>query len=132
MRLLASALAGLTLAACAPMAGGGSSADLAAAPGQCVRASQIHAFSTPGDAAYVRSNQGYVYRLAGPESCFGPGVVSLSIEPAGGVSERVCVGEEARVRVARTDSFPITCIARVEGPITDSSVSELPGRRQAP
>ncbi|MBA4805157.1 MAG: hypothetical protein H2038_10945 [Brevundimonas sp.] len=130
MRLLLPVIAGLALAGCAPVGTGGeASGHMTAATGQCFRASQIHTFSTPDDSTYVRSNQGYVYRLSGPGACFGRGVTSLSLEPTGGVGERICVGEEARVRVVRTDTFPLTCIARVEGPITDSSVSGLPARR---
>ena len=130
MRLPALIVLVLAGAGCAPADPSGLGVDADLASGRCFRAGQIHTFHVADRVAYVRSNQGDVYRLAAPGSCFDAGTASLTVEPYLGVSERLCVGEEARVRVTRTASTPLTCVARVEGPITDSSVSGLPARQR--
>ena len=120
----------LTAVACAPVEGGGLANDTDLASGRCFHAGQIHAFNVVDRVAYVRSNQGDVYRLAAPRNCFDAGTTGLTVEPHVRGGQRLCADEEARVRVARASSAPLTCIARIEGPVADSSVSGLPARQR--
>jgi|SRR5690606_87587 len=120
----------LTAAACAPTGSPGVSGDPDIASGRCFRIGQVHNFNVSGDDAYIRTNQADVYRLVSSGDCFDQGTTSLTVERHLGVGQTLCVGEEARVRVGRATSTPVVCIARVEGPITDSSVSGLPARQR--
>ena len=107
-----------------PVAAGQSTAAQA-----CFTGDQVENFRVADSGAvYVRSRQGNVYRLDVPSSCFDAGTTTISVTPDVSVSRRICAGDQARVQVGRSSANPLTCIARVSGPVTDSSVSGLPSR----
>ena len=107
-----------------PMTTGQSSAAEA-----CFTGDQVENFRVADSSTlYVRSRQGNVYRLDAPSSCFGPGTTTIGVTPYVSVNPRICVGDQARVQVGTSSAVPLTCIARVSGPVTDSSVSGLPSR----
>lgn len=114
--------------ACAPIEGGGSagpSADVT----QCFDSTQVVNFRVENrQQAYIRSQRGHVFRLDTPPNCFDPATSSISLEPDSGASPRMCPGQRVRVNVIDGAVGPRTCIATMTGPITDSSVSGLPGR----
>lgn len=113
---------------CAPIEQSQSAGD--ARPGPCFVGSQLSNFRVEDErTVYVRSRQGDVYRLDTPPGCFDAGTVTVRISSRDRPSNRICIGDQARVEVGRNASTPLACIARVSGPITDSSVSGLPARR---
>lgn len=98
--------------------------------GQCLRGNDVNNFNvTERGTAYVSTRQGYVFRLDAAESCFTVSTDSLSVTPLMGADPRVCVGDQARVRVGKDRSIPVTCIATLSGPIRDSAVSGLRSRQ---
>ena len=76
---------------------------------------------------YVHSRLGGAFRLDTPPNCFDAASRALVVEPYVSVSERICSGDQARVRVLDASAAPKTCRPQVTGPITDSTVSGLPG-----
>jgi hypothetical protein len=117
----------LALAACAPVgeAPAHASAD---DPTRCFTSADVDNFRVAGESQiYVHSRRGGAFRLDGAPNCFTASTTSISVEPYGGSSARMCPGDEVRVRVTNGSSIPLTCVARVTGPITDSAVSGFPG-----
>ncbi len=118
----------LALAACAPVEGGGSVGASADAT-QCFDSSQVANFRVENrQQAYIRSQRGHVFRLDTPPNCFDPATSNFSLEPDSGASARMCPGQRVRVNIIDGAVGPRTCIATMTGPITDSSISGLPGR----
>ena len=127
--ILALGAAAASLAACAPVEGGGVST--AADAGLCFEAAQVSNFRTENDRqVYIRSQRGDVFRLdTTAPNCFDAATRSLAIEPYGGSRARMCPGDQVRVRVIDGSPTPKTCIARLSERITVSDASGLPGRR---
>ena len=127
MRVPLLAATSILVAACASP--GDPAVTASANAGQCFFANQIDNFRTDDDGStYIRSRQGDVFRLVSPAGCTSPAIArSIAVEPYVSNSQRICAGEQARLRIA-TSSQPVTCIASVEGPIMDSAVSGLPNR----
>lgn len=124
-------VAATALSGCAAAdAGGGGGAQASSlTTGQCFRGDDVNNFNVSDRrTAYVSTRQGYVFRLDAPADCFALGTESLSVAPLRGADPRVCVGDEADVRVGQFRAPPLPCVARVAGPITDSSVSGLRSR----
>lgn len=118
----------LVAAACAPVNPGGVTTSTAASP--CFETSQVANFRIENhQQVYIRSQRGNVFRLDGSPNCFDIGASSVSVEPYGGASLRMCPGNQVRVRVVDEALPPRTCIATVSDPITDSAVSGFPARR---
>ncbi|MDY6923283.1 MAG: hypothetical protein SWI22_04905 [Pseudomonadota bacterium] len=128
MKLLVPAAAvAATLAACAPsdVAPVHASADTG---GRCFTAADVDNFRVAGGSQiYVHSRRGGAFRLDASPNCFSSSTATIAVEPFGGGSSRICPGDEARVRATNGSSIPLTCVARVSGPITDSAISGLPG-----
>jgi len=120
-------LLALVSTGCAPVNG---AETVHASTDACFVASQVTNFRVAGgQQAYIRTQRGHVFRLDTPPNCFDAGTATLAIEPNGGAGSRMCPGEQVRVRVMDSSGgVPKTCIAPLTGPITDSSVSGLPGR----
>lgn len=96
--------------------------------GQCFRGEDVNNFNIADrQTAYVSTRQGYVFRLTA--DCFEPGTESLSVSPFRGADPRICIGDEADVRVGQFRAPPMPCVARVSGPVTDSSISGLRARQ---
>ncbi|MFN3931422.1 MAG: hypothetical protein ACK4JY_06700 [Brevundimonas sp.] len=114
------------LSACAPVDDLHTSADAAA---RCFTGADVDNFRVDGDRRiYIHSRRGDVYRLdAAAPNCFSGSTATIAVEPWGGSSPNICPGDQARVRATDRSAIPLTCVARVSGPITDSSVSGLPG-----
>jgi hypothetical protein len=122
------AAAAAALCGCAAQNGEGAVRQSALTTGQCFRGDDVNNFNVADrQTAYVSTRQGHVFRLDG--NCFEPGTESLSVSPFRGADPRICVGDEAAVRVGQFRAPPMPCIARVSGPITDSSVSGLRARQ---
>lgn len=116
----------LALAACAPV--DPSPVHASADSGRCFTGSDVDNFRVDDEnRMYVHSRRGGAFRFDAPPNCFSASTASISVEPVGGASERICPGDQARVRVTDRSSIALTCIARVVGPITDSAISGLPG-----
>lgn len=120
-------LLALASAGCAPVNG---AETVQVSEDACFRASQVTSFRiASGQQAYIRTQRGHVFRLDTPANCFDAGTATLAIEPNGGAGPRMCPGTQVRVRIIDSSgSMPKTCIAPLSSPITDSSVSGLPGR----
>lgn len=120
----------LALAACAPMADRDQGAVTASTAGQCFESGQIINFNVKGSReAYVQSQRNYVFGLTTSADCFSPGVGGLTLAPHNSSGPRMCPGQQVRVRILEGSPVSQTCIATLSGPITDSSVSGLTGRR---
>jgi len=123
----------LALTACAAAdglvnTGGGSGSSIGA--GQCFEGGAVTNFNVQDrQTLYVSSRQNYVFRLDTAPNCFSAGTDSVVITPFGGASSRICTGGQARVSVKQDGAPPLTCIAQVSGPIRDSAISGLPGRK---
>ena len=112
--------------ACAPVGGGaGPEAKTVRA---CFTSADVDNFRiASSQQVYVHSRLGGAFRLDTPPNCFDAASRALVVEPYVSVSERICSGDQARVRVLDASAAPKTCRAQVTGPITDSMVSGLPG-----
>jgi hypothetical protein len=123
--LTALALAG---AACAPV---DESMDLAAtdAAARCFHADEVDNFRiTDEQQIYIHTRRSGAFRLdASVANCADRATTAIEVEPYVGASHRLCPGEQARVRLVTSSNIPRSCIVRIEGPITDSSVSGFPG-----
>lgn len=132
MRIVSTGLAtALALSGCAAATGGEDGARSSAlTTGQCFRGEDVNNFNVADRrTVYVSTRQGYVFRLAAPGDCFDDGMESIAVAPFQGADPRVCVGEQARVSVSEFRAPPTPCLARVVGPVRDSSVSGLRSRQ---
>ena len=131
MRKISMVLAGVVaLSGCA--AGGGEvparSSDLTT--GQCFRGDDVNNFNVADrKTVYVSTRQGYVFRLDATGDCFAVGMESVAVAPFQGADPRICVGDQAQVSVGEYRAPSTPCLARVSGPIRDSSVSGLRSRQ---
>ena len=62
------------------------------------------------------------------EDCYEIGTEAVSVSPFRGGDPRMMIGDQAVVTVRRTRDLPVSCIATVSGPITDSRASGLRSR----
>lgn len=121
--------AAAAVAACAGPGDAGMTGTSTLATGQCFRGPDVNNFNVRDEKTlYVSTRQGYVFRVDAPQGCFATGTESVSLTPFTGADPNICVGDQANVSVGRFRSPPLPCVARVAGPITDSSVSGLRGR----
>lgn len=123
---LALAVAGIAAAACAPMDGSMNSASNDVA--RCLRTADVDNFRVvSSQQAYVHSRRGGAFRLDAAPNCFEPSTTGVVVEPYVAASPEMCAGDQVRTRTQMTSGPPRTCVARIEGPITDGAVSGLPG-----
>ncbi|MBX9616649.1 MAG: hypothetical protein K2X25_13720 [Caulobacteraceae bacterium] len=133
-RLVALLTAAVTLSACAPVSTGGSDVTAAAgerAPRQCFQARQIINFRE-GDAQQIRLRilGGEVFELASA-GCWELGsAMALGVTPASGGSDRLCVGDTARITVANAPLPQGPCLARITRVLTPAEVEALPSRQR--
>jgi len=132
MRKISMVLAGaVALSACAAAPGGDGptrSSDLTT--GQCFRGDDVNNFNTVDrKTVYVSTRQGYVYRLDAGGDCFSVGMENIAVAPFLGADPRICIGDQAQVSVGEYRAPSTPCLARVSGPIRDSSVSGLRSRQ---
>jgi hypothetical protein len=98
--------------------------------GQCFRGNDVNNFNVRDErTVYVSTRRGYVYRLETQNDCFRTGSLSVSIPWFRRGNVGVCVGDETAVQVARWRGGASACLARISGPIADSSISGLRGRQ---
>ena len=119
----------LALAACAPVGGdhGGSTTSTA---GLCFESDELINFNVKSpQQAFVQSQRNYVFGLQASADCFRTATGGLTLAPHNSVGPRMCPGQQVRVKVLDGSPAPQTCIATLSGPITDSAVSGLTGRR---
>lgn len=129
MKWIALAATAAALTGCAGGDGAGTAGTSTLTTGQCFRGPDVNNFNVRDEKTlYVLTRQGYVFRVDAPQGCFATGTESVSLTPFTGADPNICVGDQANVRVGRFRSPPLPCVARVSGPITDSSVSGLRGR----
>jgi hypothetical protein len=133
-RALALLTTALLMAGCAPT-GAGSPGGMAAAgdstPRQCFRSSQIRNFR-PGGAQqlYIRAQDGAVYGIRA-SACLELGTTNaMTITPATGPSDRLCVGDSARIDVLGATLRQGPCAARVHRVLTEAEVEALPSRQR--
>ncbi|WP_396594408.1 DUF6491 family protein [Brevundimonas sp. R86498] len=123
-----------TLAACAPAAPGGSSALSAAsdrAPRQCFQARQIINFREGDDQQiYLRVLGGEVFALASVGCWDLAGANALSVTPAIGGSDRMCVGDTAEIAIANASLPRGPCRARIDRVLTEAEITALPSRQR--
>lgn len=119
------------VAACAPTGGTAPDAAARAAPRPCFQPDRITNFTDGGgQRLYVRVFGSGVYAI-GTGGC--PDVASahtLAITPTIGVSDRLCVGDSARIAVPNASFGPNPCIARVERALTEAEVEALPSNQR--
>ncbi len=120
------AVSALGFAACAPMEAPMDTASGDVAP--CLRTGDVDNFRVASDRqAYVHSRRGGAFRLDAAPNCFDPSTRGVVVEPQVATSPQMCSGDRVRVQVQMSSPIPKTCIATIEGPITDGDVSGLPG-----
>lgn len=130
--LVCAALA-LAVSACAP-AIETSSADGAAASGarQCFYANQVRNFRSAGmTTVYLRGSDNAVYEVNAAGGCRDLDfTTSLAItsDTAGAVSERLCVGDSARIIVP--NSMQGACRVRISRQLTAEEVAALPSTQR--
>lgn len=131
MKTISMAVAGaLALAGCAAPGADGDGRTSALTTGQCFRGDDVNNFNVEdGKTVYVSTRQGYVFRLDAGGDCFSVGMESVAVAPFQGADPRICVGDQAQVRVGEFRAPATPCLARVSGPIRDSSVSGLRSRQ---
>jgi hypothetical protein len=118
------ALATVALAGCATYP-----PNSALATGQAFRGDDVDNFNVRDERTlYVSSRQGFVFRLDTNEDCYEIGTEAVSVSPFRGGDPRMMIGDQAVVTVLRTRDLPVSCIATVSGPITDSRASGLRSR----
>ena len=133
-RLVALLTAAITLSACAPLSTGSSDVTAAAgerAPRQCFQARQIINFRE-GDAQQIRLRiqGGDVFEL-GSAGCWDLGsATALSVTPTIGGSDRLCVGDTARITIANASLPQGPCLARITRVLTPAEVEALPARQR--
>lgn len=131
MRKISMVLAGaVALAGCAAPAGDGPTRTSSLTTGQCFRGDDVNNFNTVDrKTVYVSTRQGYVYRLDAGGDCFAVGMENIAVAPFLGADPRICIGDQAQVSVGEYRAPSTPCLARVSGPIRDSSVSGLRSRQ---
>lgn len=123
--ILIASVAG-ALAACAPVPGqgGGASYDR-----PCFVSSRVVNFRGGEDRnLYLKLLGGDVYEadtVACPDLDY---AISLAIVPDTGISDRLCVGDMARVYTPRQTIGPNPCRVRIERRLTEAEVEALPSR----
>lgn len=127
-------LAAAGLAACAPTqeaAPGSQAATSGGSARQCFAPDRTTSFSRGGtDWIYVRAVGGGVFsvRAVGcPDVSSSP---ALLLSPTIGVSNRLCVGDSARITVANSSFGPPQCIARIEQSLTEAEIQALPSNQR--
>lgn len=128
-RTTASILVAVGLASCAPTEATAPRTETSVTSGarQCFQPSRIQNFTRGGtDRIYVRVLGGGVFALQSG-GCPDLGTsIALSITPATGISDRLCVGDRANI-TQPSDSFgPGQCIARVSGSLSPTEIDALP------
>lgn len=97
--------------------------------GQAFRGSDVDNFNIRDPRTlYVSSRQGFVFRLDTPEDCYRIGTEAVSVAPLRGADPRARIGDQVVVTILRTRDLPVSCVATVSGPITDSRISGLRSR----
>ena len=131
MKTISMVLAGaVALAGCAASGADGDVRTSTLTTGQCFRGDDINNFNTENrSTVYVSTRQGYVYRLDAAGDCFSQGMESVAVAPHLGADPRICIGDQAQVSVGEFRAPSTPCLARVSGPIRDSSVSGLRSRQ---
>ena len=132
MRKISMVLAGaVALSACAAAPGGeGSTRSSDLTTGQCFRGDDVNNFNVADrKTVYVSTRQGYVFRLDATGDCFSVGMENIAVAPFQGADPRICVGDQAQVSVGEYRAPSTPCLARVSGPIRDSSISGLRSRQ---
>lgn len=133
-RLAALLATTLALTACAPVGTGASNVAAAAgerAPRQCFQARQVINFRE-GEAQQIRLRilGGDVFEL-GSAGCWDLGsATALSVTPAIGGSDRLCVSDTARIAVVNASLPQGPCLARVTRVLTPEQVEALPSRQR--
>lgn len=132
MRAITLLSLGLTIAAggCAPGPNLNREAQTAAAR-PCFYPNQVRNFRASSDGIlYVRDTRGAVYQLDSTAGCWDIGSqFALTITPyLGGGSDRLCVGDEARIGLTSSGFGPRSCRARVTRVLSEEQVAALPSR----
>jgi len=135
-RSIALLIALSTVAACAPTEGSTPESRFATAesgPRQCFEPGRVINFrrGATDQQIYVRVLGGGVFEI-GSAGCFDLGTTnSLAITPAIGVSDRLCVGDSARVTIMNPTISQGPCAARVVRSLTGAEIEAMP-RAQRP
>lgn len=122
------AISGLALAACAGSEGTVVQPSTTA-EGQCFYARDVNNFRVADrQNVYVSTRQGYVFKVSTPPGCFDFSTSRVSVEPYLGASQRICVGQQARVTGGGSGAHPMRCLGQVSGPVSEKEYSGLPNR----
>lgn len=123
------AVTALSVAACAPAPDTGPdirSSDVS----RCFFSDRVINFAAESSTKiYLRSQRGDVYELTGSGGCSDVDFASaLSVAPISGVSNRICIGEDARVQPlsAGPQIGPTLCRFTVNKVLTTEEVAALP------
>ncbi len=130
MRLPLILTAALVLTACAPMDGapGGAIADRDRTPQSCFVPSQVVNFRTGrNDALYLRTTRRDVFEVSAG-GCDLDASYGFVITPTAGVSDRLCVGDGARILPSHPTYLQGPCLARIIRSLTPAEVEALPER----
>lgn len=131
-RSIALLIALSAVAACAPTEGSTPESRIATAadaPRQCFEPRRVTNFrrGATDQQVYVRVLGGGVFEI-GSAGCFDLGTTnSLAITPTIGVSDRLCVGDSARLTMANPSLSQGPCAARVVRSLTEAEAEALPG-----
>lgn len=123
------------VAACAPTEGGTPDARFATAadrPRQCFEPSRVTNFrrGQTDQQIHVRVLGGGVFELASG-GCFDLGTANgLAISPTIGISDRLCVGDGARVTVLNSTASRGPCQARIVRSLSEAEIEALPSRQR--
>ena len=134
MRIWISAAFATALAACAPTPA--TEAGMEGATSQasrCFFTDRILNFAVDGSTkVYLRSHRGDIYELTNAGGCSDIDFASgLGVTPLSGGSNRICVGEDARVQPIKAgpaDLAPTQCRFTVARVLTSEEVAALPAR----
>ena len=126
------ALSGIV--ACAPTdasAPGSQIATRDGGPRQCFEPGRVINFRQgEQERLYLRVLGGGVFQV-GSAGCFSLGTTNaMAISPSAGISDRLCVGDSARITILSPSSRPGPCFARIERSLTEAEIEALPGRHR--
>jgi len=134
-RSIALLIALSAVAACAPTEGSTPESRIATAengPRQCFEPRRVTNFrrGATDQQIYVRVLGGGVFEI-GSAGCFDLGTTNaLSITPTIGISDRLCVGDSARITLLNSTASPGPCAARVVRSLTEAEIEAMPGNQR--
>lgn len=109
--------------------GGSLNAVSALGTGQSFRGQDVDNFNVRDERTlYISSRQGFVFRLDAADECFALGTSSVTVTRFRGVDPRISAGDHVIVSSRQIKDIPVSCVATVAGPITDSRVTGLRSR----